>query len=154
MIHFTIFTSHQTHIHWIMIYTILNLLCFCLRRLDWSAWSNPKFIYVSLFFSSPQMWYNKKLAHPSVTSRLLKTKPTDLKWTCNRKRKVLLRLVGRITPISPTPVSPTPVLPMICPILPSPISPTPVSPTLNFFTGPVSPTHHCWLRNKIEIVLN
>ena len=69
---FTIFTSHQTHIHWIMIYAILNLLFFCSRRLDWSAWSNPKFIYVSLFFSSPQMIYTTKPAHPSMTSCLLK----------------------------------------------------------------------------------
>ena len=37
------------------------------------------------------MWYNKKPARPSMTSRLLKKNPTDLKWTCNRKRKVLLR---------------------------------------------------------------
>ena len=43
---------------------------------NWSAWSNPKFIYVSLFFSSTQMWYNKKPAYPSVTSRLLKKSPS------------------------------------------------------------------------------
>ena len=72
MIHFTIFTSHQTHRHWIMIYAILNLLFFCSRCLDWSAWSNPKFIYVSLFFSSPEMIHTTKPAHPSMTSRLLK----------------------------------------------------------------------------------
>ena len=60
-----------------MIYAILNLLFFCSRRLDWSAWSNPKFIYVSLFFSSPQMIYTTKPAHSSMTSCLFKKLPTD-----------------------------------------------------------------------------
>ena len=58
-----------------------------------------------------------------------------------------------ITPISPTPILPTPISPMISLISPTPISPTPVSPTLKSFISPVSPTHHGWLRNKIEIVL-
>ena len=51
-------------------------ICYFSVQDDWTdpLDQTPKFIYVSLFFSSPQMSYNKQPARPSMTSRLLKKK--------------------------------------------------------------------------------
>ena len=60
-----------------------------------------KFIYVNLFFSSPQMWYNKKPAHSSITSRLLKKKSPRFEINMQQKAESTVKATIGV-PFPPT----------------------------------------------------